>query len=74
MLAKAEDVEADLIGQFDLLKQIADALDRTDPGARRRVGHIVAEGVDAEFHFDPLQGASRQCSQDRPVPGRYDDP
>ena len=54
VFAQAEDVETDLIGQFDLLDEIADPLDRIEPHAGRRVGHIVAEGVDAEFHSGRL--------------------
>jgi len=53
MLAEAEHVEPDLVGQFDLLDQVAQPLVRSD---RRRVGlgaglgADVGESVEAEFH------------------------
>ena len=49
VLADAEHIEADLVGELDLLDQIADALLRADDGAGR-VRRALSEGVDAEFH------------------------
>jgi hypothetical protein len=43
MLADAEDVEPDLVGQLDLLQQVADAVPR-------RAGGQLAERVDADLH------------------------
>src|SRR3954462_8211779 len=50
MLADAEDVEAELVGELDLLEQVREALLRRDRSARARVGSRLREGVDAEFH------------------------
>ena len=49
VLAEAEDVEADLIGQLDLLDQVAQALMRADM-ARGPARADVGESVEAEFH------------------------
>ena len=51
VLADAEDVEPDLVGELDLLDQVAEALLRAEDGARR-VGRALSEGVDAELHAD----------------------
>jgi hypothetical protein len=45
VLADAEDVEADLVGQRDLLQQVA------QPPRRIDLGSDVGEGVEAEFHL-----------------------
>ena len=50
MLADAEHLEADLVGQFDLFDQIAQPLRRREHAARRRVRRVLDEGVDADFH------------------------
>ena len=49
VLADAEDVEADLVGELDLLDQVAQALLRADDGPDA-VRRALSEGVDAEFH------------------------
>jgi hypothetical protein len=50
VLADADDVEADLVGELDLLQQVAQALARADATRRRMVGREVSEGVDADLH------------------------
>jgi len=49
VLAHAEHVQADLVGELDLLDEVADALLRADDRAGR-VRRALSEGVDAEFH------------------------
>src|SRR5687767_24626 len=49
MLAQPKHVEADLVGQFDFLDQIAQPLMRTD-GVGTRLRADVGEGVETEFH------------------------
>ncbi|ESZ01076.1 hypothetical protein X738_05595 [Mesorhizobium sp. LNHC209A00] len=48
VFAEAEDVEPDLVGEFDLLDQVAQPLMRAD-GARTRLRADVGEGVETEF-------------------------
>ncbi len=50
MLADAEDVEADLIGEFDLVEQAAQALRGRECFAGDRVGDRCGEAVDANLH------------------------
>lgn len=50
MLAEAEHVEPDLIGQLDLLEQVTQALLGADGPARLGVGRQFGERVDAKFH------------------------
>ena len=55
MLAEPEDVEPDLIGQFDFLEQVLHPL-----GALRtlvaRIGVHICKGIKAEFHEqDPIR-------------------
>jgi len=50
VLADAEHVEADLVGELDLLEQVAQPLRRRDRPAGCRVGRHFREGVDAQFH------------------------
>jgi hypothetical protein len=50
VLADAEDVEPDLIGELDLLDQLLQALLRADRLAGRRVRTDLAECVDSELH------------------------
>ena len=52
VLADAEDVEPDLVGELDLLEQVAEPLRGRDRPARPRVGRELREGVDAELHSD----------------------
>ena len=49
VLADAEDVEPDLVGELDLLDQVAQPLGGADDPARHRVGRQLREGVDAEL-------------------------
>ena len=56
VFAEAEDIEADLVGQRDLLDQVAQPLGRADPSLGRRIGADIAESVEAEFHARPLPG------------------
>ena len=51
VLAQAEHVETDLVGQLDLLDQVAQPFMRAD-GARTRFRADIRESVEAEFHFD----------------------
>jgi hypothetical protein len=60
MLADAEDVEADLIGEPHLLEQVAQALLRADGAPRRRVGRDLTERVEAELHR-----RNDSCGRDR---------
>src|SRR5207253_7708546 len=50
MLAHAEDVQPDLIGELDLLEEPADPLLRADRPTGLWVGGSLAEAVDAELH------------------------
>ena len=50
MLADAVDIEVDLIGEFDFLKEIAQPLRGADGLAGCGVGGGFREGVNAEFH------------------------
>ena len=49
MLAQPKHVEADLVGQLDLLDQVAQPLMRAD-GAWAWFRADVGEGVETEFH------------------------
>ena len=57
MLAKAEDVEADTIGELDLLQDIGEALVDIDRLARAWVAPGLDERVSAELHGRPRQHA-----------------
>jgi hypothetical protein len=48
MLADAEHIEPDLIGQLDFLDQVL------QPLSRRCAGRHVGEGVESDFHIKPL--------------------
>src|ERR1700704_5979242 len=50
MLADAEDVEAHLVGELDLLHQVAEPLPGAARSARGWVGVYLREAVDPEFH------------------------
>ena len=50
MLAEPEHVEADLIGQHDLLDEVGQALGGADAPTRRRAHADIAEGVEPDFH------------------------
>ena len=49
VLAEAEHVEPHLIGERDLLDEVAHALVRADP-LRTRLGADIRKGVEAKFH------------------------
>ena len=55
MLADAEHFEADLVGQLDLFHQVAQPLRRIEQLAGRRVGRVLDERVDADFHSTNLR-------------------
>lgn len=59
MFSEAEDVEADLICQLDLLDEIAQALVRSD-GIGTGLDADITECIEAEFHdvlaFDRVRG------------------
>ena len=46
----AEDVEPDLVGELDLLDQVAQPLRRRDRPPCRRVGRELREGIETELH------------------------
>ncbi len=50
VLADSEDIEPDLVGELDLLDQVAQPLRRRRRPPRLGVGRHLREGVDAEFH------------------------
>ena len=58
MLADAEHLQADLIGQLDLLHQVAQPLRRARGLPGGRVRRVLDEGIDADFHG----GLSRRCA------------
>ena len=61
VLADAEDVQPDLVGELDLLEQVGQPLLGADRAAGRRVPQDVAEGVDPEFHA-PLPSCRKRPS------------
>ena len=73
VLADAEHIEADLVGQLDLFDQVAQPLRRVDGLPGRRIGRGFRECVDADFHAGPFGrgGAGRgrslkdQCQRPR---------
>jgi GNAT superfamily N-acetyltransferase len=54
MFADPEDIEADLIGELDLLEKPADPLFGADRPAGLGIGRSLAEAVDAELHEDQV--------------------
>jgi hypothetical protein len=50
MFAEAEHVQADLIGQLDLLDEIAQALRRGDPISGDSIFRQLAKGIDTKSH------------------------
>ena len=50
MLADAEDVEADLVGEFDLFEQVAEAVGGAGGEAGGGIGDGCGEAVDADLH------------------------
>ncbi len=58
VLADAEDVEPDLLGELDLLQQVAHTLVRPDRLARLGIDTQFRERVDAELHADQSASAS----------------
>ena len=65
MLPDAEDVEPDLVGELDLLEEVAEALGRGDDPTRVRVGRQLGKRVDPEFEVISLhtQGNANSCAQ-----------
>ncbi len=58
VLAHAEHVEPDAIGDLDLLEEIGHAIGCRRRFARRRIGEDCRETVDADFHSEPLAQSS----------------
>jgi hypothetical protein len=50
VLAEAEDIEPDLVGEFDLLDLVTQPLPGIERAAGARIYPGLAEGVDAELH------------------------
>jgi hypothetical protein len=50
MFADPENVEADLVGKFDLLEQMMHALDRAERETGGRIRDGGSEAVDADLH------------------------
>ncbi len=59
MLAEAEDIESNLVGELDFLDKIAQALMRSDAVVRWRQADI-GESVEAKFHDWVLNGSWHQ--------------
>ena len=57
VLADAEDVEPDLVGELDLLDQVAQPLLGADVGPTSTSEVELREGVDAEFHPETIVAA-----------------
>ena len=53
MLAEAENVEADPIGEFDLLQDVGEAPVEVDRLARPRIAPGFDESIDAKLHERP---------------------
>ena len=51
MFAEAELVEANFVGEFDLFKEMGDALLRGDGLARDGIWNECGEAVDADLHL-----------------------
>ena len=63
MLAEAEHVEPDPVGELDLLHEIGEGLVETDRLAGRRIEPGLGEGVDAKFHAMPRRRAPLSCAE-----------
>jgi hypothetical protein len=51
MLAQAVEIEAELVGEFDLFKQVSEALGRRLQAAPvQRVRSVLSEGIEADLH------------------------
>ena len=61
MLAEAEDIEPDLIGEHDLLDEVAEPFRRAGPPSGDGIGSDVCEGIETDFH-DCLPGAASQLA------------
>ena len=61
VLADAEDVQAHLVGQLDLLHQVAQAPGGRDRRPRAAVRRQLGEGVEAELHRRPLAALDHRC-------------
>jgi hypothetical protein len=58
VLADAEDVEPDLLGERDLLEQVAHPLYRADRLACLWIGAQLCERIDAQLHANQSASAS----------------
>ena len=56
VLADPVDVEADLIGQLDLIEQVSKPLADVDLASRRRIEARLGERVESDFHAVNLEG------------------
>ena len=65
VFAHAEDVEPDLVGEHDLLEQVAHPLLLAYEMAGARVGEAVAEGRDAELHHHRVDDWEREKGRGR---------
>jgi hypothetical protein len=63
VLADAEGVEPDPVGECDLLQEVFDALGRPDHVAGGRVGHGGDEAVDAQVHRGGLSIRTERAAQ-----------
>ena len=53
MFAEPEHIEADAVGEFDLLEDVREGLVDIDRLAGRRIAAGLDEGVGAELHEEP---------------------
>ena len=58
VLADAEDVEPNAVGDLDLVEEIGHAIGGRRRFARRRIGKDGRETIDADFHDEPLAHSS----------------
>ena len=64
VLAEAEHVEADAIGELDLLQHIGEAPVDIDRLARQRIAPGLDEGVSAELHGGLINAIPRRGARD----------
>jgi hypothetical protein len=61
VLADAEDVEGVLVGQLDLLEEVAQALLRADGVPGGGIGGALPERVDAQLHRSQDRSVTAAC-------------
>ena len=61
MFAEPEHIEADAIGEFDLLDDVSEGLVDVDRLAGRGIAPGLDEGVSAKLHTSPRQRALRRA-------------